>query len=78
LKSEGMEPYAYAWERTHTAAQLQKQYIDLPDGVEADKEEDHVSVAGRIIARRTFGKLAFLTLRDGSTVVQVCFSTGDC
>ncbi|CAM6086648.1 unnamed protein product [Calypogeia fissa] len=71
LRAGGLEPYAYTWERTHTAAQLQIQYVDLPNGAEADKEEDHVSIAGRIIARRVFGKLAFLTLRDGSTTMQL-------
>ncbi|XP_062100652.1 lysine--tRNA ligase, chloroplastic/mitochondrial-like [Humulus lupulus] len=34
-------------------------------------EQDNVSIAGRIVARRAFGKLAFLTLRDDSGTIQV-------
>lgn len=34
-------------------------------------EKDHVSIAGRIVARRAFGKLAFFTLRDDSGTIQV-------
>ena len=66
-----MEPYAYGWERTHSANQLQDIYKDLADGEEAEGEKDAVSIAGRIVARRAFGKLAFLTLRDDSGTIQV-------
>lgn len=66
-----MEPYAYGWERTHTANQLQDIYKHLADGEESKSEKDAVSVAGRIVARRAFGKLAFLTLRDDSGTIQV-------
>lgn len=66
-----MEPYAFGWERTHTANQLQDIYKHLVDGEESKSEKDAVSVAGRIVARRAFGKLAFLTLRDDSGTIQV-------
>ncbi|XP_062106726.1 lysine--tRNA ligase, chloroplastic/mitochondrial-like [Humulus lupulus] len=36
-------------------------------------EQDNVSIAGRIVARRAFGKLAFLTLRDDSGTIQARF-----
>lgn len=71
LRAQGLEPYAYSWERTHSSSQLQRLYEDLGSGEVADNEEDQVSVAGRIIARRAFGKLAFLTLRDDSGVIQL-------
>lgn len=72
LRSNGCEPYAYQWDRTHTANQLQEIYKNLGNGEESNTESDHVSVAGRIVARRAFGKLAFLTLRDDSGTIQVC------
>lgn len=72
LKSKGFEPYAYLWERTHTANQLHDLYRHLANGEESSSEEDLVSVAGRIMARRVFGKLAFLTLRDNTGTIQVC------
>ncbi|PIN17873.1 Lysine--tRNA ligase [Handroanthus impetiginosus] len=72
LRSKGLDPYAYKWDRTHSASQLQEIYRNLGNGEELKSESDHVSIAGRIVARRAFGKLAFLTLRDDSGTIQVC------
>jgi lysyl-tRNA synthetase class 2 len=71
LRAIGCEPYAYSWTRTHTALQLQNLYQGLSNGEEANEAADIVSVAGRIIARRAFGKLTFLTLKDESGSIQV-------
>jgi lysyl-tRNA synthetase class 2 len=46
-------------------------YKELPAGEVAESEDDRVSVAGRIMAKRTFGKLAFLTMRDSTGEIQV-------
>lgn len=75
MRSKGLDPYAYEWDKTHGASQLQDIYIDLANGEEKNSESDHVSVAGRIVARRAFGKLAFLTLRDDSGSIQVLFNS---
>lgn len=69
LRSKGHEPYAYKWDRSHTANHLQEIYSHLGNGEEC--KEDSVSVAGRIVARRAFGKLAFLTVRDDSGTIQL-------
>ncbi|CAJ2664962.1 unnamed protein product [Trifolium pratense] len=71
LRSKGLNPYAYEWNKTHSANQLQDIYRDLGNGEESNNENDHVSIAGRIVARRAFGKLAFLTLRDDSGTIQL-------
>ncbi|XP_062118836.1 lysine--tRNA ligase, chloroplastic/mitochondrial-like [Humulus lupulus] len=63
LRSKGLDQYAYKWDRTHSAYQLQETYKNLENGEEMNGEQDNVSIAGRIVACRTFGKLAFLTLR---------------
>lgn len=68
LKELGLNPYAYKWESTHSATQLQEKYAKLADGEEAD---DEVAVAGRILARRVFGKLAFFTLQDETGTIQL-------
>ncbi|NMG22056.1 lysine--tRNA ligase [Brasilonema bromeliae] len=68
LRQLGMNPYAYHWESSHHAAQLQEKYADLPNGEEVDLE---VTVAGRVIARRVFGKLAFFTLEDETGTIQL-------
>lgn len=71
LRSKGFEPYAYKWDKTHKANQLQDIYRQLANGEESRGENDYVSVSGRIVARRTFGKLAFFTLRDDSGTIQL-------
>jgi lysyl-tRNA synthetase class 2 len=68
LKQLGFNPYAYRWESTHHAAQLQERFADLPSGEENELE---VAVAGRIMARRVFGKLAFFTLQDETGTIQI-------
>ncbi|WP_416674733.1 lysine--tRNA ligase [Egbenema bharatensis] len=68
LKELGMIPYAYRWDISHRAADLQEKYADLPNGEEVEVE---VSIAGRILARRVFGKLAFFTLQDETGTIQL-------
>ncbi|AFY50239.1 lysyl-tRNA synthetase (class II) [Nostoc sp. PCC 7524] len=68
LKQLGTNPYAYRWESTHHAAQLQEKFADLPSGEEVELE---VAIAGRIMARRVFGKLAFFTLEDETGTIQL-------
>ncbi|KAH9613927.1 hypothetical protein KSS87_018329 [Heliosperma pusillum] len=74
LRKQGHEPYAYKWDRTHTATELQSLYQHLLPGEESP---DEVSVSGRILARRAFGKLVFLTLRDHSGTIQLYFQKDD-
>ncbi|MBF2002855.1 MAG: lysine--tRNA ligase [Synechococcales cyanobacterium C42_A2020_086] len=68
LQALGFTPYAYRWDVSHHAADLQTKYADLPAGEEVDLE---VSVAGRIMAKRVFGKLAFFTLTDETGSIQL-------
>ncbi|HEY9748967.1 MAG TPA: lysine--tRNA ligase [Allocoleopsis sp.] len=68
LKQAGLTPYAYRWDVTHHAADLQAKFADLPDGAEDPLE---VAIAGRIVARRVFGKLAFFGLQDETGTIQL-------
>lgn len=68
LQELGINPFAYRWPVTHRAADLQEKFADLPAGEEVDVE---VSLAGRILARRVFGKLAFFSLQDESGTIQL-------
>lgn len=74
LKQLGFNPFAYRWEVTHRAADLQEKYADLEAGGEIDQE---VSIAGRIIARRVFGKLAFFGLQDATGTIQLYLDKQD-
>jgi lysyl-tRNA synthetase, class II len=68
LRSIGMNPFAYQWKSTHSMADLQAKYVDLPNG---EENEVDVAVAGRIMTRRVFGKLAFFTLQDETGTIQL-------
>ncbi len=68
IKDLGLNPYCYKWEITDHAQQLQEKYLDLAPGEEI---LDEVSIAGRIMARRVFGKLAFFELQDETGRIQL-------
>lgn len=68
LQAAGLDPFAYRWESTHQAAALQAAYANLGNGEEVAVE---VAIAGRITARRIFGKLAFFTLQDETGTIQL-------
>ena len=68
LKEQGLNPYGYKWVSTHHAAELQEKYANLNNGEEVDVE---VAVAGRIMARRVFGKLAFFGIQDETGKIQL-------
>jgi lysyl-tRNA synthetase, class II len=71
LRELGMNPYAYNWTSTHQAAALQTEYADLASSEEVDVP---VSIAGRILARRVMGKLAFFSLQDETGTIQLFLS----
>lgn len=68
----GVEPYAYTYDCNTKAADLQAKYgpeESLQPGAE-DADAD-VRIAGRIMAKREFGKLAFYTLQDETGTIQL-------
>ena len=74
LIDEGVNPYPIASEVTAHAAQLEKDYSDLPDG---EDTQDVASVAGRIRALRRQGKAAFIVLEDVSGQIQLFCRVND-
>ena len=69
LRQLGVEPYPAKSERTHTCAEVLSNYDEL-----VGKE---VVVAGRVASIRSFGKLAFIKLRDQSGDVQLYLQRDD-
>jgi lysyl-tRNA synthetase class 2 len=65
IRELGVEPFAYGYDRSHTARAAIDAYGDAPDA------EVQVRVAGRIVARRGHGKTTFAHLADASGRVQV-------
>jgi lysyl-tRNA synthetase class 2 len=60
--------YPARYQRTHLAAELHEIFADLAAGAETDTR---VSVAGRVMLHRSFGKLQFATLQDDSGSIQL-------
>lgn len=69
LRELGFDPYPASTTRTHTCAEVVEKYDELEGG--------SVSVAGRIVSVRSFGKLAFIKLRDMSGEVQLYLQKDD-
>jgi lysyl-tRNA synthetase class 2 len=66
LRALGIDPYPYAFTRTHQAAELEERYRGLAAGAETG---ERVRVAGRIRAIRNSGM--FLDLVDASGKIQI-------
>ena len=71
MRDAGVQPFEYRYQPTHTAGQLQTLFQGRLDLGEEDVAFGDVSVAGRIMIKRVFGKLAFFTMQDESGTIQL-------
>ncbi|MFC1906943.1 lysine--tRNA ligase [Chloroflexota bacterium] len=71
IRGRGINPYPYGYRRTHTAQQALELLVQQEEG---KIKTPVVNLAGRVMAHRPFGKIAFLDLRDGSGRIQLYFS----
>ncbi|HEX2404274.1 MAG TPA: OB-fold nucleic acid binding domain-containing protein, partial [Acidimicrobiia bacterium] len=60
--------YPHRYQRSHSAAELHEKFSDLVPGSDTDTR---VTVAGRLMLHRSFGKLQFGTLQDDSGTIQL-------
>ncbi len=68
LRAAGVDPYPVGFTRSHTLAQVTAGWSWLEAGQETG---DLVRVAGRIMRKRSMGRLSFWTLRQGDDELQV-------
>lgn len=68
LKKLGVNPYPATTRRTHNASKVAEEFEQL--------QGQEVTVTGRIVGIRKFGKIAFVVLKDASGQVQL-FLKGD-
>jgi len=68
LRAAGVEPFVNGFEITARTAELAERHADLEPGAET---EDVVTIAGRLVAKRDQGKMAFLVLRDATGEIQL-------
>ena len=77
MRSVGANPYPYRFDRTHTLNAIRGEFGALEAGTET---ETRARVAGRVMLKRTQGKLIFATMRDRDDEIQLFVSravTGD-
>ena len=76
LFEAGIDPYGGRYERTHTIEEAKAAFIKLEETYESKGEDDHgpvldtVKIAGRIMAKRGKGKVAFGDVKDLSGSIQ--------
>ena len=70
LRAMGVNPYGNGVTPRHLAVDLQARYGDAPAD-EIARDPGDWSLAGRVLAVRSFGKAAFLKVRDRSGELQV-------
>jgi lysyl-tRNA synthetase, class II len=78
IRAAGVEPFAYSYNRGHTAAEALALLADTgasatPSGGPTHDDGPTVSIAGRIVAWRAHGKTAFAHLADSSGRIQLYF-----
>ena len=71
LRDNGVEPYPYRFDRSHTLAEVRAAHGDVAAGTETDVR---VRVAGRIMLARDAGKLRFANIADRSGTIQLFVS----
>ncbi len=68
LEASGVDPYPVGFRRTDLTADVRERFASLDAGASTGLE---VTVAGRIMLHRSFGKLVFATIQDGSGRIQL-------
>lgn len=74
LRRRGIDPYPVRFERSDTAGELQSRFAGLEPGAVTGEA---VTVAGRIMLLRSFGKLVFATIEDLSGRIQLMCSRAE-
>ena len=67
IRARGIDPYPHSYHPSHTV----RETITLFDG-QGEGSQD-ISLAGRIVARRSMGKISFIDIRDSSGKIQLSF-----
>jgi len=76
LKDTGVATYPNDFFPSHTTAELHARFADASEE-ELAKSTDAVTIAGRIMSVRHFGKAAFFHVQDRSGQIQVYVRQGD-
>ncbi len=70
IRARGIDPYPHSYERSHTTSEAIALLTDQEKSPEKASLEE-LTLAGRIVASRFMGKVAFFDIRDGSGKIQL-------
>jgi len=70
LRKMGIEPYPYRFEKTHTTLDVRRRYEESLKVGEV-KEDEKLSVAGRVMSIRHHGKSSFFHIKDSAGRLQI-------
>tara|TARA_Y100000589_G_scaffold240494_1_gene228017 strand:- start:53 stop:1549 length:1497 start_codon:yes stop_codon:yes gene_type:complete len=68
LREKGFQAYSEYFNVTHTSKFLKENYDDLENGQEVNL---NISIAGRVLAKRVMGKIAFFSINDNEGSIQL-------
>jgi len=75
IRGRGDDPYPVRFDRTHTLREVREHWDDRIDA--GSSTDDFVRVAGRVLLKRSQGRLSFAKVRDGSGELQLFVSQGE-
>ena len=75
LRAQGIDPYPARLNRTHTVAEALAYFRAIEDSGRVPRRS--VAVAGRLMALRGMGRVAFADIRDGTGSVQLFIRASD-
>lgn len=80
MQNLGISPYASKYDTNHTCAQLGAFWAEGTRPIDEIIPSPHatIRVAGRILLHRSFGKICFATITDGTGKIQILFSRENC
>ncbi len=70
LRKAGIEPYPYSFDRTDYSSDIKQKYNALKNNEIAN---ENVKVAGRVVAKRLIGSIAFCHILDAKGKLQIVF-----
>ncbi len=80
IRALGVHPYPESYEKIESITKLrtvETETLRTLDEIRTNPEMRH-TIAGRIVLKRSFGKLCFATLRDETGDIQILFSSEYC
>ena len=70
LIAKGINPYPSKFEKSHTNSEAIEKFLELEMSDNSDNMAP-VTLAGRVVARRTMGKATFIDISDSTGRLQI-------